>query len=123
MRKLMESVFYDTSWLTEEMLHKIFADKLAKHDGYTVHSILTGPALSSERLDGRLAEVHVPTLVVWGKQDSLLPIASGERYAAGIAGAKLVTFDKCGHVPPVEKTTEFVSAVEAFLGDTGATPH
>lgn len=121
MRKLMEEVFYDTSWLSDEMLHTIFTDKLAKHDGYTVHSILTGPALSSERLDARLAEIHVPTLVVWGKQDSLLPMASGERYAAGIPGAKLVSFDQCGHVPPVEKTTEFVSAVEAFLG-TSMTP-
>lgn len=121
MRKLMEAVFYDTSWLTEEMLHTIFTDKLAKHDGYTVHSILSGPALSSELLDGRLADVHVPTLVVWGKQDTLLPIASGERYATGIAGAKLVSFDQCGHVPPVEKTAEFVSVVEAFLG-TSATP-
>jgi len=61
----------------------------------------------------------VPTLVVWGKQDALLPVESGERYAAQIAGAKLVTFDKCGHVPPVEKTQEFVSAVTTFLGGGG----
>ncbi len=122
MRKLLEAVFYDTSWINEEVLQKSFADRLAKHDSYTVHSILSNPGLSSELLDGRLAEIHVPTLVVWGKQDSLLPITSGERYAAGIAGAKLVSFDQCGHVPPVEKSKEFVSAVEAFLGDTGATP-
>ena len=120
MRKLMESVFYDTSWLTDDVLHKIFADKLATHDGYTVHSILSNPTLPSERLDGKLAEIHVPTLVVWGKQDALLPIDSGERYAAGIPGARLVSFDKCGHVPPVEKTADFVAAVTAFLD--GATP-
>ncbi len=121
MRKLMEAVFFDTSWLSEEMLEKIFADKLSKHDGYTVRSILSNPSLGSERLDGRLAEIHVPTLVVWGKQDELLPISSGERYAAGIAGARLVSFDKCGHVPPVEKVPEFLSAVTSFL-DGGVTP-
>jgi pimeloyl-ACP methyl ester carboxylesterase len=43
-------------------------------------------------------------------------MAMGERYAAGIAGAKLVSFDKCGHVPPIEKTEEFLAAVTAFLG-------
>jgi pimeloyl-ACP methyl ester carboxylesterase len=116
----MEAVFYDTSWLTEEALRKIFADKLSVHDGYTVRSILSNPALASERLDNRLAEIRVSTLVVWGKQDNLLPIASGERYAAGISGARLVSFDKCGHMPPIEKTEEFVSAVTAFLG--GAAP-
>src|SRR6266478_6200575 len=58
MRKLMEAVFFDTSWLSEEMLEKIFADKLSKHDGYTVRSILSNPSLGSERLDGRLAALH-----------------------------------------------------------------
>jgi pimeloyl-ACP methyl ester carboxylesterase len=116
MRALMEVVFYNTSWLSDDMVRKIFADKLTKNDGYTVRSVLSNPALGAERLDDRLANIHVPTLVVWGKQDALLPLASGERYAAGIAGAKFVSFDKCGHVPPVEKTAEFVSAVTVFLG-------
>ena len=123
MRKLLEAVFYDTSWVTDEVLQKSFTDKLAKHDGYTVHAILSNPSLAAERLDDRLAQIHVPTLVVWGKQDTLLPITSGERYAAGIAGARLVSFDQCGHVPPVEKTAEFVPVVEAFLDGAAATPH
>jgi pimeloyl-ACP methyl ester carboxylesterase len=118
MRKLMEAVFYDTSWVTEDVVRKSFKDKLAKHDGYTVHSILSATTLSSERVDDRLADIHVPTLVVWGKQDSLLPITSGERYVSGITGAKLVSFDRCGHVPSVEKAMEFVSAVDSFLDDT-----
>jgi pimeloyl-ACP methyl ester carboxylesterase len=78
--------------------------------------------IATERLDDRIGKVKTPTLVVWGKQDKLLPIAAGERYAAGIAGAKLVTFDKCGHVPPIEKTDEFVAATTAFLS-AGASIH
>ena len=120
-RALMEVVFHDTSWLSDDMVRKIFADKLAKNDGYTIRSLLSNPALGAERLDDRLGNIHVPTLVVWGKQDALLPITSGQRYAAGIAGAKWVSFDNCGHVPPVEKTAEFVSVVTGFL-DGAATP-
>jgi pimeloyl-ACP methyl ester carboxylesterase len=123
MRGLMEAVFYDTSWLNEDALRKIFTDKLAAHDGYTVRSLLGNPALGTERLDDRLASIKVPTLVAWGKQDKLLPIGAGERYAAGIAGAKLVSFEKCGHVPPIEKTDEFVTAVVAFLGSSATAPH
>jgi len=122
MRGLMEAVFYDTSWLTEDALRKIFTDKLSVHDGYTVRSLLGNATLSKERLDDRLASIKVPTLVTWGKQDKLIPLSSGERYAVGIAGAKLVSFDKCGHVPPIEKTEEFVAAVTAFLG-SAATSH
>jgi pimeloyl-ACP methyl ester carboxylesterase len=123
MRVMMEAVFYDTSWLNEDALRKIFTDKLATKDSYTVRSILSNPALGAERLDDRLASIKVPTLVTWGKQDKLLPIGAGERYAAGIAGAKLVSFDKCGHVPPIEKTEEFVAAVTAFLGGGAAAAH
>jgi pimeloyl-ACP methyl ester carboxylesterase len=121
MRGVMEAVFYDTSWLTEDALRKIFTDKLAAHDAYTVRSFLGNAAVGAERLDDKLGNIKIATLVVWGKQDKLLPMASGERYAAGIAGAKLVSFDKCGHVPPIEKTEEFVAAVTGFLG--GATVH
>jgi pimeloyl-ACP methyl ester carboxylesterase len=116
-------VFYDTRWLSEDALRKIFTDKLAAHDGYTVRSLLGNPALGTERLDDRLESIKVPTLVAWGKQDKLLPIAAGERYAAGIAGAKLVSFEKCGHVPAIEKTQEFVMAVAAFLGSGATAAH
>jgi pimeloyl-ACP methyl ester carboxylesterase len=50
----------------------------------------------------------------------LLPIAAGERYAAGIAGARLVSFDKCGHIPAVEQSEAFVSTVTGFLGSAAA---
>src|SRR5213596_2849665 len=123
MRGVMEAVFYDTSWLTEDALRKIFTDKLAVHDSYTVRSFLGNPTRDKERLDDRLASIKVPTLVTWGKQDKLLPIASGERYAAGIAGAKMVSFDKCGHVPPIEKTEEFLAVLTGFLGGGALAAH
>ncbi len=114
-KNLLQVVFYDSSWATDEVVRNSLAERIRANISYTVRSILNNPVLPSERLDGRLGGIHVPTLVVWGKQDALLPIESGERYSKEIAGAKLVSFDKCGHVPPVEKTAEFVSAVTGFL--------
>ena len=116
MRRVMELVFYDTSWLTDDRLHQIFTDKLSQQDGYTTHAFLSNPAIAAERVDARLGEIRVPTLVVWGRQDQLIPLEAGERYAKGISGAKLVTFDKCGHVPGAEHTAEFLGAIEDFLG-------
>ncbi|HKW62186.1 MAG TPA: alpha/beta hydrolase [Candidatus Acidoferrum sp.] len=120
MRGVMESVFYDTSWLNDDAVRKIFTDKLSLHDSFTVRSFLGNPIIATERVDDRLAKIKTPTLVVWGKQDKLIPLAMGERYAAGIAGARLVSFDKCGHVPPIEKTEDFLTSVTAFLGGTAA---
>jgi len=57
------------------------------------------------------------TLLVWGKQDAIVPVSAADAYRAAIADARLVTFDNCGHRPEIEKSAEFVREVEAFLGD------
>src|SRR5215469_11431367 len=80
MRGVIEAVFYDTSWLNEEALRRVFTDKLATHDAYTVRSFLGNPMIAAERLDDRIGKIKTPTLVVWGKQDKLLPMALGDRY-------------------------------------------
>ena len=118
--RLLKSLFYNSSWINDERLRQSFAHRLAANDGYTIQSFVNNPALASEFLDDKLSKIRVPTLVVWGKQDQLVPFSSGEKYAAGISGARLVAFDKCGHIPKAEKTAEFVSAVMAFL-DTSTT--
>jgi pimeloyl-ACP methyl ester carboxylesterase len=58
----------------------------------------------------------LPTLLIWGKQDPVVPVSAGEVYRRCVAGAKLVSFDKCGHMPEIEKPDEFISEVECFLG-------
>jgi pimeloyl-ACP methyl ester carboxylesterase len=120
MRQILQEVFYDTSWLDDATLRRIFTEKLASNDFYTVHTIMSNPIVPTQLLDNRLGEIHVPTLVMWGKEDQLLPLSSGERYASGIAGARLVTFDKCGHVPAEEQTAAFLAALTKFLDSTSA---
>jgi pimeloyl-ACP methyl ester carboxylesterase len=59
--------------------------------------------------------VDLPTLLLWGKQDRNVPLSVAELYKKKIAGAKLVTFENCGHMPEVEKTSDFIREVEGFL--------
>jgi pimeloyl-ACP methyl ester carboxylesterase len=60
----------------------------------------------------------VPTLIVWGQQDAIIPLSAAELYQASIPGARLVTLDQCGHHPEMEQADEFVRLVQAFLRDT-----
>ena len=64
----------------------------------------------------RAAEIRAPTLVVWGRQDKLMPLALGERLARTIPGARLEVIEGCGHLPSVERPEEFNRIVEGFLG-------
>lgn len=82
--------------------------------------LLWNPHTAWRKLTSRLWRIQTPTLVVWGENDHLLPLAYGEAYAAGIPGAKLVTLERCGHLPPFEQPERFLEAVEAFLADGGA---
>ncbi len=59
--------------------------------------------------------VGLPTLIVWGAQDEVVPLSAGQLYHDKIAGSRLVTFENCGHMPMIEKPAEFIRAVEDFL--------
>jgi pimeloyl-ACP methyl ester carboxylesterase len=63
-----------------------------------------------------LGALRRPVLVVWGRQDGVIPVSVGERLAAGIPGARLVVLEGSGHVPMFETPGAFLEAVEGFLG-------
>jgi pimeloyl-ACP methyl ester carboxylesterase len=68
-----------------------------------------------EAVDGRLGAITIPTLVVWGQYDGLLPLADGRFYAAGIPHAKLVVVPNAGHAPMIEQPAGFLAALAGFL--------
>ena len=57
-----------------------------------------------------------PVLMIWGRQDRVVPRSAIETYKRVIAGSTLVELDDCGHRPEIEKTEQFVEAVKKFLG-------
>ncbi len=114
-RALLESLFYDKKMVTDSFVLQVFTDRMRNNDSYTIQRTMAGFA-TPQFEDKNLASVHVPTLVVWGRQDELIPLASGEKLRDGIAGSKLVVFEQCGHVPEIEKPVEFNRALLEFLG-------
>jgi pimeloyl-ACP methyl ester carboxylesterase len=108
-------VFHDKSLITEEFVRENFAMKLAANDGFTERSVWANPKLAGEVVKDRLAAITIPTLVIWGGSDELVPLDAGKAYAAGIPGAKLAIIPECGHAPSIEKPKEFLAAVLSFI--------
>lgn len=73
------------------------------------------PYLHDPKLETRLHRVTAPTLVVWGKQDGLVPLAYAERWKALVPGARVQVIDRCGHLPSVERPEALAEAVVGFL--------
>lgn len=66
-------------------------------------------------LHKRLHRVSAPTLVVWGENDRLIPVAYADEFGRRIAGSQVVIVPDCGHVPQVEQCGITTTAVRAFL--------
>ncbi|WP_425148110.1 alpha/beta fold hydrolase [Deinococcus sp.] len=71
--------------------------------------------LLREDISELLPQIHLPTLVIWGERDVLVPPALGRMLAQGIAGAQFVSLANAGHVVMVDAPLAFNRAVLAFL--------
>lgn len=59
----------------------------------------------------------LPTLLVWGREDSIIPLSAAEVYNQSIQGSELAIIEGCGHRPEIEKPDEFVALVQKFLAN------
>jgi pimeloyl-ACP methyl ester carboxylesterase len=100
----------------EALVDQFLTARIAAGDGYTINSLIESIRRKEDFLNDRLGEIKKPALIIWGKQDGLLPVADANVFNKGIAGSQLVIFDNCGHVPQFEKAAEFNKAVLEFLG-------
>jgi 3-oxoadipate enol-lactonase len=62
-----------------------------------------------------LARTELPTLVITGDEDALIPVAESRSMAAAVAGATLVIIPKAGHLANLEQPDGFNIALNAFL--------
>jgi pimeloyl-ACP methyl ester carboxylesterase len=112
MEKSIRSVYGDPSRVTPELVAH-YTD-MARREGN--RAALRQRLI--QRNTGREADVKdlkLPTLILWGGQDRLIPPAYGRRFAQDIAGSKLVMFDALGHVPQEEDPAATLVPVRAFL--------
>lgn len=77
--------------------------------------------LLAEDVQEDLRSIEVPTLLVWGKKDPLVPPAIGNLLRAEIPNSRLLVLEKAAHVPMFDRSEEFDEALLAFLagGEVG----
>jgi pimeloyl-ACP methyl ester carboxylesterase len=63
----------------------------------------------------RLDEVDVPTLIVWGRQDHVVPPADALEFHRRLSNSRLEVFEGCGHLPMTERPVRFNRVLEEFL--------
>jgi pimeloyl-ACP methyl ester carboxylesterase len=101
------------SWLVEQY-------RPARQPGFleaTLASLraVLGPFGQRQVLVKQLPGLTVPTLIVWGTADRVIPVSHGRRAARRLARGRLVQLSRCGHAPQVECPHSFADALNQFL--------
>lgn len=77
-----------------------------------------GSDLLASDIAETLHRIRVPTLIVWGADDRLLPPTLGGVFSAEIPDARFVVLDRCGHVPMLEAPDALDAALRRFLEES-----
>jgi len=86
----------------------------AMQNSFTMAKLSWQPRLYNPHLRKWLHRITVPTQILWGDQDKIIPTPYGAAYQALIPGSRLQIFADCGHVPQIEKKDAFVAAIADF---------
>jgi pimeloyl-ACP methyl ester carboxylesterase len=74
------------------------------------------PYMYDQTLPNLIRCTRTPTLIVWGKENQIVPFECGELYRDAIVGARLATIAGAGHFAEVEKPAELAKLVRDFAG-------
>jgi pimeloyl-ACP methyl ester carboxylesterase len=84
----------------------------------TLRSVINVGGQRIDASDLLYLTADLPTLIVWGARDPIIPVSHGERAHAAIVGSRLEVFDGVGHIPQLEAPARFVAVLEQFLEQT-----
>jgi pimeloyl-ACP methyl ester carboxylesterase len=68
----------------------------------------------------RVSEIACPTLIVWGRNDRVVPVSSADEYHRLIDGSRLEVLDDTGHMSMLERPTRFNAELDAFVREESA---
>ena len=95
--------------MTDEQVTRLAGDRIA-HAMYTWE-----PYMHNPKLQYRLHRINVPTLLLWGASDGVVPVAYAAAYRQMIPGATLVVIPEAGHLPHIEQSNVVLQHVLAFV--------
>jgi pimeloyl-ACP methyl ester carboxylesterase len=118
-RTVLRGIVHDGAAVTEHQVRG-YADPLGSPDA--VRALISAarqivPA-DLDVLTSRYREIAVPSLLVWGGEDRVVPLAVGRRLAAELPDARLHVLARCGHLPAEELPDESFAVLADFLAST-----
>lgn len=112
-RQGLRKSFYDQSKVTDERVANYY--RPLKTRGGQLAALRARAQWSAFPVEPELGKISVPTLILWGAQDQLIPLTAGRKLSSLIKDSKLVIFDSCGHLPQEEMPARTVDEITKFI--------
>lgn len=109
------NVYGDPSKVTPELVDRYF--ELTLREGNRVALGRSMDQVPAEGDTSKLRGLTMPTLILWGRKDRLIPPENAQRFNTDIPNSTLLMFDALGHVPHEEDPRATVAALQRFLND------
>jgi len=117
-RRMVESsvrnVYGDPSRVTPQLVDRYYELTLRAGNRRALAERFKQSASGADA--GKVAKLSLPTLILWGKSDHLIPSSNADHFARDIPGSREVVFSGLGHVPHEEDPQQTVATVKNFLG-------
>jgi pimeloyl-ACP methyl ester carboxylesterase len=121
-RIILHQAFHDPCKIEDKAIEAYAVNVDSPEGRYALH--MTAKQIIPDDLQqivARYKNIKVPTLIVWGNNDKIIPFERGEKLKATIPNSRLLPIDECGHIPHEEKPEAVISVIHAFLRE--ATEH
>ena len=105
--------FYDPAMATKELVDEVF--EITKNRIKVIKIIALAKSAIRNNLGEELNQIQIPTLLIWGKNDTVTPPFVAEEFHKLIPNSQLHFIDKCGHAPMMEVPGEFNDLLFTFL--------
>jgi pimeloyl-ACP methyl ester carboxylesterase len=111
----LKNVYGSPSLVTPELIDRYYdlTTRAGNRGALVERFIQTQPGT----LANKIPEINIPTLILWGGRDNLIPAENADRFHKEISGSKLVLFNELGHVPQEEDPEKTVNALKTFLNN------
>ena len=114
-RSSVENVFGNPALVTDNLVDRYYELTLREGNRAAIKErfLQTQPG----ELRKLLPKLTIPTLILWGAKDKLIPLKLGKRFEKDIPNSSLIIFDELGHVPHEEAPQITVSPVLDFINE------
>jgi 2-hydroxy-6-oxonona-2,4-dienedioate hydrolase len=112
-RTTVRGIVHDKNLVTDELVthwHNSITDR-----DYVRFVLRVSRATRDRTVEDELANLNLPTLIIWGRNDSITPPSTGEEFQRRIRGSQIEFINDCGHAPNWEQPEAFARLLEGFL--------